>query len=145
MAEALRVGAGGIAGLHELIAEHGEAIEWDLSHYHQSSLGDLFTGGLTWRQLRSFLSHLPRESAMARALLGDDVAWGLNEQLLAAAIDTLRQGNYQRGGGKGAKPKQVPRPGITKTVTSDPVRHGHTDRDPDDVIAYLDRFRPQSA
>ncbi|MFB4265298.1 hypothetical protein [Nonomuraea sp. GTA35] len=143
MAEALRAGAGGIAGLHALIAEHGEAIEWDLSHYHHRKLGDLFNGSLTWRELRSYLSHMPRESALARALLGDDSPWGLNEQLLALAIDVLRQGNYQRGGGKGQKPKPLQRPGVRKK--DQPLRHGRTTRTPDEVVTYLDRFRPQQS
>lgn len=143
MAGALRAGAGGIGGLHALLAEHGEAIEWDLSHYHRRSLHELFTGEMTWRQLRSLLSHLPRESALARKLLGNDVAWGLNEQLLAAAVDALKAGNFQRGGGKGSKPKPIPRPGVIEK--SEPLRHGRTDRDPEQVIAYLDRFRPQPA
>jgi hypothetical protein len=98
---------------------------------------------MTWRQLRSYLSHLPRDSALARKLLGDDAPWGLNEQLAAMTIDVLRQGNWQRGGGKGRKPKPLPRPGVKKAA--EPLRHGRTDRDPAEVIAYLDRFRPQSA
>lgn len=142
MAGALRAGAGGIGGLHALLVEHGEAIEWDLSHYHQRSIADLFTGRLRWWQLRSYLTHLPRESAFARKLLGDDAPWGLNEQLLALTIDVLRQGNYQRGGGKGSKPKPLPRPGVQKGSEK---RHGRTDRDPEQVVAYLDRFRPQQS
>lgn len=114
-----------------------------MRHYHHHKLGDLFNGTLTWRQLRSYLSHLPRESALARKLLGDDAPWGLNEQLLALTIDVLRQGNYQRGGGKGAKPKPLPRPGVSKK--DQPLQHGRTDRSPDEVIAYLDRFRPQQS
>lgn len=144
MAGALRAGAGGIAGLHALIAEHGEAIEWDLSSYHNGrSLEDLVTGRMRWWQLRAYLSHLPRESALARSLLGDDVAWGVSEQLQAMTVDVLRAANYQRGGGKGAKPKPLPRPGVTKAT--EPLRHGRTDRDPAQVIAYLDQFRPKSA
>ncbi|WP_068922203.1 hypothetical protein [Planobispora rosea] len=142
MAAALRAGAGGIAGLHALLIEHGEAIEWDLSHYHRRSIADLFTGHLRWWQLRAYLSHLPRESALARKLLGPDAAWGLSEQLLAIAVDQLRAGNWQRGGGKGAKPKPIPRPGTSRS--SEPVRHGRTDRDPDEVRAYLDRFKPSA-
>lgn len=75
-------------------------------------------------------------------MLGDDTAWGLNEHLLALAIDVLRQGNYQRANGKGPKPKPVPRPGVQK---GSETRHGRTDRSPDEVVAYLDKFRPQSA
>lgn len=111
-----------------------------MSHYHQRSIADLFTGRLRWWQLRSYLTHLPRESAFARKLLGDDAPWGLSEQLLALTIDVLRQGNYQRGGGKGSKPKPLPRPGVQKGSEK---RHGRTDRDPEQVVAYLDRFRPQ--
>ncbi|MFI6496915.1 hypothetical protein [Nonomuraea typhae] len=99
---------------------------------------------MRWWQLRAYLSHLPRESALARSLLGDAVVWGLNEQLLAAAIDQLRAANYQRGGGKGPKPKPLPRPGLTRTQKSDPVRHGQTDADPDQVVAYLAHFRPRA-
>jgi hypothetical protein len=87
---------------------------------------------------------MPRESALARALLADDVNWGLNEQLLALAIDVLRQANYQRAGGKGKKPKPLPRPGVGQR--DQPLRHGRVpDRSPDEVIAYLDRFRPQQS
>ncbi|MFD9949683.1 hypothetical protein ACFWYW_55645 [Nonomuraea sp. NPDC059023] len=142
---AFRSEAGGISGLHALLVEHGEAIEWDLSHYHHGrSIKDLFTGAMSWWQLRAYLSHLPRESALARSLLGNDVMWGLNEQLLAAAIDALKVANYQRSGGKGRKPKPFPRPGVEKT-TAEPVHHGKTDRDPDQVVAYLANFRPRAA
>lgn len=143
MDEALRPAAGGISGLHALLEEHGEAIEWDLSHYHHRSLHDLFDGTLTWRQLRSFLSHLPRDSALARKLLGNDAPWGLQEQLQAMTIDVLRQGNWQRGGGKGGRPKPLPRPGAKKS--GEPIRHGRASRDPGQVVAYLDRFRPQQS
>ena len=37
--------------------------------------------------------------------------WDTSEHLLAAIFDTLRGANYQRSGGKGKKPKPLPRPG----------------------------------
>lgn len=56
----------------------------------------------------------PRSSALSRALVGEDHAWGLTEQLLAEATDALRIANWQRGARKGDKPpKPIPRPGVT--------------------------------
>lgn len=37
--------------------------------------------------------------------------WGTAEHLLAAIYDALKGANWQRGGGKGTKPKPLPRPG----------------------------------
>lgn len=39
--------------------------------------------------------------------------WGLQEQLLAALVDGVHGGNWQRGGGRGQRPKPVPRPGAS--------------------------------
>lgn len=36
--------------------------------------------------------------------------WDTIEHLLAAVVDLLAAANWQRGGGKGQKPKPVPRP-----------------------------------
>lgn len=43
----------------------------------------------------------------------------MTDHLLAAVVDLLAGANWQRGGGKGRKPKPVKRPG-----ESGPVRHG---------------------
>lgn len=64
-----------------------------------------------WRRLFVLLSQLPRESRLMRALAGDDIEWGITEQLLAATVDALNAANWQRGGGKGPRPKPIPRPG----------------------------------
>lgn len=42
---------------------------------------------------------------------GEKAEWGPAEYLLASILDALRSGNWQRGGGKGSKPKRTPRPG----------------------------------
>lgn len=58
----------------------------------------------------------PRGSALYRERFPDDAEWGLQEQLLAAVFDVLQAGNWQRGGGKGRRPEQLPRPGVTPAV-----------------------------
>jgi hypothetical protein len=83
------------------------------------------------------IRHLPADSATRRALDAESV-WGLNEQLLAAVVDGLHAGNWQRGGGKGKRPEPIARPGIHRRRQ----RVGHTDRDPAQVAAYLARFKP---
>lgn len=46
-----------------------------------------------------------------------DVAeWTLAVQMLASLIDISAAGNWQRGGGKGAKPRPVKRPQQKRTV-----------------------------
>jgi hypothetical protein len=58
------------------------------------------------------LKHLPPESALKTELGGEDSVWTLETQLLAAIYDAVAAGNWQRGGGKGKRPKPIPRPGI---------------------------------
>jgi hypothetical protein len=56
------------------------------------------------------------ESALAREQEGDEShQWNLNEYLLAGIFDVLAAANWQRGGGKGPRPKQIPRPGVKET------------------------------
>lgn len=68
--------------------------------------------------------------------------WGLQEHLLANIADVLRGANWQRGGGKGSKPKPMPRPGVGPAKRTE--HHGHTDRSPEEVAAYLARFAPST-
>lgn len=58
------------------------------------------------------IRHLPRESATARVIHGPAMTWGDTEYLLAHALDLLAAGNWQRGGGKGPRPRLCPRPGV---------------------------------
>lgn len=48
--------------------------------------------------------------------MGDDHAWGLSEQLLAANVDATQVGNWQRAAQgakrKPPKPKPITRPGV---------------------------------
>jgi hypothetical protein len=95
---------------------------------------------LSWRRLLVLVRHLPADAACRRAIDPDNAAWGLAEQLLAAAVDALHTANWQRGG-KGARPKRIPRPGTrprSQTV-------GHVERSDEEVAEYLARFAPASS
>ncbi|MFE9955832.1 hypothetical protein [Micromonospora sp. NPDC005299] len=56
------------------------------------------------------IRHLPVTSPLGVALNGDAARWGVTEHLLATAVDALLGANWQRGGGKGQRPKPVRRP-----------------------------------
>lgn len=57
------------------------------------------------------MTYLPDTSALAKSVIGAKAQWTTLEYLVAAAVDALNAGNWQRGGGKGKRPKPVPRPG----------------------------------
>jgi hypothetical protein len=108
---------GGILSLLELIDEHGEALQYDLIE-RQLRLQDLGLPHFTWFDLKVLVRFLPPSSALYRELQPEAEAWGLTEQLLASATDALNLANWQRGGGKGARPKPIKRPGIDNGETS---------------------------
>ncbi|MFD0902328.1 hypothetical protein [Actinomadura sediminis] len=56
------------------------------------------------------MRHLPRDSATARAILGPAAEWTDDTHLLAHLVDLTSGANWQRGGGKGSKPKPLKRP-----------------------------------
>jgi hypothetical protein len=82
------------------------------------------------------IRYLPADSAVRRET-EDNGGWSLTDHLLATTVDTLRGANWQRGGGKGSKPKPLPRPGTRREV-----RHGFTERTPEEVHAYFAQFAP---
>lgn len=94
-------------------------------------LDDLGTERLTWRDLLVVVQHRPQDSALARALDGDEAVWSLTDHLLAITIDVLNIANWQRenaGKGKGQsptrKPKRMPRPGVqddTQKIGAEPI------------------------
>lgn len=64
--------------------------------------------------------HLPRESVTMLALVPKEPAeaWTADTHLLARIADLLASGNWQRGGGKGPRPKPIkmPKPGRVEAV-----------------------------
>lgn len=67
---------------------------------------------LPWGRLRDWLGHLPADAALWRSM-DHPRQWGWAEHLTAAALYATQMGNWQRGGGKGRRPKPVKPPGKT--------------------------------
>lgn len=87
------------------------------------------------------IRNLPPDSALARAVHGSNrVDWTPEIELLATIVDALNIAAYQRSGGKGRRPKPVPRPGSDKVV-----RIGGTRRPQAHVRALLDSmsYKPE--
>lgn len=89
---------------------------------------------MSWRELRVFLRHLPPESATARAVRGstpEEETWSLVPQLLAAAVDAIRENTFatiKLGGdpkktGRLKPPDPIPRPGV-ESKKSNVIRFG---------------------
>jgi hypothetical protein len=77
--------------------------------------------------LRVLIQHLPRESALVRALHGEEAEWGLTEQLLAATVDELAAGNWLFTSAHTAedadppeRPRRLPRPGVDEEAEQVP-------------------------
>lgn len=117
---------------------HAGPVEADLQRYYGLRLADLCAGRLTWRRLGVLVRQLPLESATVRSVRGAE-PWGATEHLLATVAETLAWANWQRGGGKGPRPKHIRRPGAPDAAT----HIGRTTRPAREVRAYLARFRPR--
>lgn len=73
-----------------------------------------------WRDIYLLLRYAPRDSPIQRALVDNDGAiWSTSDYLLAMVADAVNAGNWQRGGGKGTKPKPIPRPEDVKHAGRD--------------------------
>jgi len=110
--------AGKLLSLLDLIDEYGEALEYDLLEmgYRLRWVYD-GTNDFTWRDLWVIVRHLPRTSALQRAVQGDEaVEWTVSDYLLASIVDAQNwlvwsktkdaQGRIPRN-----RPKPVRRPG----------------------------------
>lgn len=134
--------AGGTLGLLELVAEHREAIDYDLLCLGLD-LNDLGTRRLDWCRLKAVLRWLPHDSAFGRSLRGEDAEWGLAEHLLAGIHDLLAAGNWQRAGKKGApRPKPLPRPGLDQGRSE--KRFGTASMTLAEARAFFDRINRRS-
>lgn len=71
--------------------------------------------------------HLGRDSELYKSMNPeDDPAWSVSEYLLAAVADSLNLRLWQAGGGKGTRPKPIPRPTDEKPKqygTAEPVEN----------------------
>lgn len=86
------------------------------------------TEALTWGDLRDFITYGRQDTALALERDGAAVLWTVTDHLIAVAVDALHNANWQRGGGKGLRPKPIPRPGVedqnTQTLGQDPIPAG---------------------
>lgn len=72
-------------------------------------LGD-GTGRLTYADVLALTTQAGRDTAVARHEVGEHAEWTPDTYLIAGVLDALNNANWQRGGGRGAKPDSVPRP-----------------------------------
>lgn len=80
--------------------------------------------GLSWPDFRDFVTNLPptADSALYRARMPESWWWTPELDFLGAVVNAVQWGNWQRGGGRGDKPKQPTRPMERPTrVQADPV------------------------
>lgn len=99
-----------------LLREHHEPLTADFRRYYGMSVAECRERGLPLREVAAMATHLPPDSATARAI-NPPTGWGITEYLLAAAVDALHAANWQRGGGRGPRPTPVERPGVTDQST----------------------------
>ncbi|WP_310962153.1 DUF5361 domain-containing protein [Nocardioides terrisoli] len=142
MARGLGVDRGGIASLRRLIAEHKEALEYDLIRLGLR-LDWLGTPELSWRDLLVLVRQAPESSAIRRALLGDSAGWGLPEHLLARLSDQVANLVWLQteDGAKGVnRPVPLPRPGVEPVA--DESRMGGRAVDLIDMAEWLAKRNP---
>ena len=67
---------------------------------------------LSWNDLKDFVTHLPPTSASAfyRHTYPQSWWWTPELDFLGAVVNAVQWGNWQRGGGKGDKPRRVTKP-----------------------------------
>lgn len=69
-----------------------------------------------WRRLVALARQLPPSSPWVLRETDGESAWQIPEQLAALTVDVLALANWQRGGGKGRRPKPIGRPGVKPAV-----------------------------
>ena len=108
MAGGVHVHAGGIRTLLRFLDEEGteKALTFDLMERGRS-IHDLGSIRLSWVELAAFITHAPPTAAI-RTLRDPLSAFRTAEStLLSTVVDTLAGANWQRGGGKGARPQPL--------------------------------------
>lgn len=110
---------GGNLSLQDLVYEHSEAIEFDLITLGLR-LRDCPSPEFNWRDLWVVCSRLGRDSELYKSMNPeDDTSWGVTDYLLAMVADNTASRLWQASGGKGKRPKPVPRPGDIKKFKGD--------------------------
>ncbi|MBZ6258869.1 hypothetical protein KVH22_25470 [Streptomyces olivaceus] len=90
---------------------------------------------MSWLELKTFLNHLPWDSATSRSVRGstaEEDYWSPDRQLIAATVDAIRELTYVtvklHGDPKKTRrmrpPEPIPRPGVEKRRNSKVIRFG---------------------
>lgn len=109
--------------LVRVMEDHAGAINYDLIRLGLR-LRMVGTEALTWGDLHDVVKYGRQDTALALEREGPPVLWTITDHLIATAVDALHAGNWQRGGGKGHRPKPIPRPGVDqdgKVLGADPI------------------------
>lgn len=109
----------GFLSLVQLSREHSEALEFDLIKLGLR-LRDAGSLEFNWRDLWVLCRRLGRDSELYKSLNpDDDTSWSVTDYLVAVVADNTAFRLWQAAGGKGKKPKPIPRPGDTKRYRGD--------------------------
>jgi len=94
---------------------------------------------LSWRDLLVIVNQLPRTSALYRSMYPDEAPWGLEARLLAAAVNALRDANWQRqGDNRAPRPSYVLMPGEEQpNRETDKQNHGSNPIPADEIARRL--------
>lgn len=124
MGRGVRHGDGGIAGLVDLIDEHGGALEYDLMTRAGATLEDI-PARIPWTALRSFATHLDAGSALVSEIRPELAGWQGDMRvpmILADMYDLIAMlrhdfdcANTPKKKGRPRKPAPYPRPGANET------------------------------
>ncbi|MFB9661601.1 hypothetical protein ACFQS3_02665 [Glycomyces mayteni] len=121
-----------------MLHAYGDDIEADFHEYYRLDIADVYTGALSPAKAFRLMLRLPAASRFIRAVAGPKAEWNASEYILAGILDTLANANWQRGGGKGRRPKPIPRPGKEVVET----RYGaKPTRSNAEVLKYLDSLK----
>ena len=119
MERAVEHGPRKFLSLVQLSREHSEALEFDLIRLGLR-LRDAGSLEFNWRDLWVICRRLGRDSELYKSMNpDDDTSWSVTDYLLAMVADNTSFRLYQAAGGKGKKPKPVPRPGDVKRYGGD--------------------------
>ncbi|MGK5639714.1 hypothetical protein ACSNOK_15585 [Streptomyces sp. URMC 126] len=96
---------------------------------------DWHRGRLSSRRLAVLIAHLPRDSAVTRALHDEAAGWSVTDHLLATAVDHLAVANWMfatvnrdEDAEPAEFPEPVPRPGEDRTAKEPAEGYGRPRR-----------------
>lgn len=95
-------GPGGIGSLHGLIDEFAEAVGADLLTIGKR-VDDIGSESFSWWDFKVWVAFRPPESILMTKVHGP--YYPLELRIQGMLVDLLRAANWQRGGGKGQRPK----------------------------------------